>query len=75
MPLRETFCPDHYSLIYNKREICLCGCLLCWYLNSTSYIKLSIMFAITVLDYTEHGSRLLQPGERQHENDVSKCCI
>lgn len=48
---------------------------LCWYLNSTSSIKLSIMFAITVLDYTEHGSCLFQPGERQHENDVSKCCI
>lgn len=42
---------------------------------STSSIKLSIMFAITVLDYTEHGIRLFQPGERQHENDVSKCCV
>lgn len=33
------------------------------------------MFAITVLDYTKHGSRLFQPGEWQHENDVGNCCI
>lgn len=33
------------------------------------------MFAITVLDYTKDASRLFQPGEWQHENDVGNCCI
>lgn len=33
------------------------------------------MFAITVLDYTKHASRLFQPSEWQQENDVSNCCI
>lgn len=66
MPLRQTFVVIMTALFIIKGENVTAGTFFCWYLNSTSSTssrELSIMFAITVLDYTEDGSRLFQPGE------------